>query len=89
VTVPAPVGILRIRVEQAEICDDVFLVVNGQRGLGGAVSATSGLSGGLCMGVLAIGCRSTTFALDSWHIDDREAVAPCLTCAQMPGPVPL
>jgi hypothetical protein len=28
------------------------------------------------MGVLAIGCRSTTFALDSWHIDDREAVAP-------------
>ncbi len=32
---PAPVGALRIRVEQAEICDDVFLVVNGQRGTGG------------------------------------------------------
>ena len=29
----APVGILRIRVEQAQICDDVFLVVNGQRGI--------------------------------------------------------
>ena len=31
----APVSALRVRVEQAEIRDDVFLVVNGQRGTGG------------------------------------------------------
>ena len=31
----APVGALRIRVEQVEKRDDVFLVVNGQRGIGG------------------------------------------------------
>ena len=31
----APVSTLRIRVEQAQIRDYVFLVVNGQRGTGG------------------------------------------------------
>jgi hypothetical protein len=31
----APVSPLRIGVEQAKICDDVFLVVNGQYGIGG------------------------------------------------------
>jgi hypothetical protein len=51
----APVGTLRIRVEQAQIRDDVPLVVVNTESED-AVSATSGSSGGFCMGVLAIGC---------------------------------
>ncbi len=49
----APVSTNRIRVEQAQIRDDVLLVVNGQYGMEGAASATSGSSGGFCMGFLA------------------------------------
>ena len=46
----APVSSFRIRVEQAQIRDDVLLVVDGQCGIGGrAVSATSGSGGGFCM----------------------------------------
>ena len=47
----------------------------------GAVSATSGSSGGLCMGVLATGCSSINFGRAPWHIDGREAVAPDLSAA--------
>jgi len=51
----APVSTLRIRVEQSQIRDDVLLIVNGRYGIGRCVSATSGLSGGFCMSVLATG----------------------------------
>jgi hypothetical protein len=52
----APIGTFCIRVEQTQISDEVFLIVHGQRRIGGAVSATSGSSGGFCMGFLAKGC---------------------------------
>jgi hypothetical protein len=46
-----PVGAFGVRVEQAQIGDKVLLVVGGQCGaLEGALSATSGSSGGNCMG---------------------------------------
>ena len=62
----APVSTYRIRVEQAQIRDYVFVVVNGQHGTGGrAVSATSGSSGGFCMGVLATKLLMTNFTLAS------------------------
>ena len=49
----APISAYGVRVQQAQISDDVFLIVNCQFRVGGAVSATSGLSGGFCMGVLS------------------------------------
>ena len=52
----APVSTVRICVEQAKICDDVLFVIDGQYGLEGAVSATSGSSGGFCMGFIVTNC---------------------------------
>jgi hypothetical protein len=52
----APVSTLRIRVEQAQIRDEVFFVVNGQHGIGGRGIGDIGSSGGFCMGILAT-CR--------------------------------
>jgi hypothetical protein len=53
----APVSTIDLCVEQAQIRDEVFLIVDGQhRRPEGAVSATSGSSGGFCMDVLATGC---------------------------------
>jgi hypothetical protein len=52
-----PVSNLHVRVEQAQIRDEVLLVVHSQHtGSEGAVSETSGSSGGFCMAVLATGC---------------------------------
>jgi hypothetical protein len=45
----APICAIQIRIEQAQILDKVFLVVSGQYGIG-AVSATSGSSGAVCLG---------------------------------------
>jgi hypothetical protein len=59
----APISTFRIRVGQAQIRDEVLLVVNGQRGIEGAISATSGSSGGFCMGVLAAGCCRSVLRL--------------------------
>jgi hypothetical protein len=83
----APVGILRIRVEQAQICDDVFLVVSGQHRIGGAVSATSGLSGGFCMGVLATVYRRSTLLwllgiLMTAKPSPHSHIGHCRTCAR-------
>ena len=52
----APISTNRIRVQQAQIRDDVLLVVDVNTESEGAVSATSGSSGGFCMGFLATGC---------------------------------
>jgi hypothetical protein len=60
-----PVGAFCVGVEQTQIRDEVFLVIGGQYGTGGAVSATSGSSGGIRMGVSRDGCRSANFALGS------------------------
>jgi hypothetical protein len=59
----APVGILRIRVEQAQICGDVFLVVNGQYGIGGRGIGDIGIKRGFCMGFLATGCDRSALLL--------------------------
>src|SRR6266478_161230 len=56
----APVGTLRIRVEQAQICDEVFLVVNGQRGIGGCGIGDIGIKRRLLHGFLATGYRRST-----------------------------
>src|SRR5229473_1026188 len=53
-----------------EIGDDVLLVVNGQRGIGGRSTATSGSSGGFCMGVLATLSIPPTLLGAPRHIDD-------------------
>ena len=48
-----PVGAVRFGVEQAEIGDQVLFVIAVRAGALGASSATSGSSGGFCMGELA------------------------------------
>jgi len=65
-----PVRTFRVRVEQAKIGDDVLLVVNGQRGIRGRGTATSGSSGGFCMGVLATLSIPPTLLGAPRHIDD-------------------
>ena len=49
----APVGTLRVRVEQAQIRDDVRLVVNGQYGIGGRGIGYIGIKRRLLHGLLA------------------------------------
>jgi hypothetical protein len=51
----APVSTLRIRVEQAQIRDDVLLVVNGQNRRA-RYRRLRDLSSGFCMGFLATDC---------------------------------
>jgi len=51
-----PVSTVRICVEQAEICDDVLFVIDGQYGIGGCGIGDIGISGGFCMGFIATNC---------------------------------
>jgi hypothetical protein len=74
----APVSTNRIRVEEAQIRDDVLLVVNGQYGMEGAASATSGSSGGFCMGLSRNRLSSMHFAFGLGHIDDRKTAKSAL-----------
>ena len=69
----APVRTLRIRVEQAQIRDDVLLVVSGQYGIGGRGIGDIGIKRRLLHG-LSRKNWSVNFAFGLWHIDDREAV---------------
>ena len=52
----APVSALRIRVEQAQIRDEVLLVVSGQDGIGGRAIGDIGIKRRRQHGVLAMGC---------------------------------
>jgi hypothetical protein len=52
----APVSTIDLCVEQPQIRDEVFLVVDGQHRIGRRGITTSGSSGGFCMDVLATGC---------------------------------
>ena len=70
----APVSVLRVRVEQAQIRDDVLLVVSGQYGIGGRGIGDIGIKRRLLHG-LSRKNWSVNFAFGLWHIDDREAVA--------------
>jgi hypothetical protein len=67
----APVGILRIRVEQSQICDDVFLVVNGQYGIGGRGIGDIGIKRRLLHVRSRNGCSSINSDWAPWRIDDR------------------
>jgi hypothetical protein len=66
-----PVGAFSVRVEQAQIGDNVLLVVNGQ----GAVSAASGSRGGIRMGH-SRDDSIASFALGRWQIDDPMRAPP-------------
>ena len=59
-----PVGAFSVRVEQAQIGDNVLLVVNGQNGIGGR-----GIGD---IGIERRHLHGANFALDYWHIDDSE-----------------
>ena len=52
----APVSTLRIRVEQAQIRNEVLLVVDGQDGIGGRGIGDIGIKWRRLHGVLAMGC---------------------------------
>ena len=52
----APVSTFRIRVEQAQIRDEGFLIVNGQSGIGGRGIYDIGIKRRLLHGFLATGC---------------------------------
>ena len=54
----APVGILRIRVEQTQIYDDVFVGVNGQYGIGGRGIGDIGIKRRLLHGLSRNSCSS-------------------------------
>src|SRR5712691_771666 len=69
----SPVRTFRIRVEQAQIRDDVLFVVDGQYGIRGRGIGYIGSSGGFCMGVsrnsllgiLMTSPREVRFTLDN------------------------
>jgi len=50
-----PVSTFRVRVEQPQIRDDVFVVITVNTESEGAISATSGSGGGFCLDGLATG----------------------------------
>jgi|SRR5450755_4345782 hypothetical protein len=69
----APVSTFRIRVEQAQIRDDVLLVVNGQYGIGGRGIGDIGIkqAAASAWAFLAIGRRRSSLCWAPLQIDDR------------------
>jgi hypothetical protein len=65
----APVSTLHVRVEQAQIRDDVPFVVNGQYGIGGRGIGDTRIKRRRSRNRLS----SINCALAPWHIDDRDA----------------
>lgn len=49
---PFPVRTIRVRIEQAQVRDEMLLVIGGQFGICRCLSSTSGSSGGFGMGFL-------------------------------------
>jgi hypothetical protein len=72
----APVSTFRIRVEQAQIRDEVLLVVNGQYGIGGRGICDIGIKRRLLHGLSRNRLLIDQLCFWPWHIDDREAVGP-------------
>ena len=64
-----PVGAFSVRVEQAQIGDNVLLVVNGQNGIGGRGIGDIGIKGRHPHGH-SRDDSIASFALDRWQIDD-------------------
>ena len=72
----APVSTFRIRVEQAQIRDEVLLVVNGQYGIGGRGIGDIGIKRRLLHGLSCNRLLIDQLCFGPWRIDDREAVGP-------------
>jgi hypothetical protein len=70
----APVSACRIRVEQAQICDDVFLVVNGQYRIGGRGVGDIGIKRRLLHGLSQQVVDQPILLWARWHNDGHEAV---------------
>ena len=51
----APVGTLGVGIQQSQVGHQMFLIVAVSIGADGATSATSGSSGGFCIGILVLG----------------------------------
>ena len=61
----APVSTFRIRVEQAQICDDVLFVIDGQYGIGGCGIGDIGIKRRLPYGLYRNKLLMTNFTLAS------------------------
>jgi hypothetical protein len=72
----ALVSVCRIRVEQAQIRGGVFLVVNGQHGIGGRGIGDIGIKRRLPHGLSRNRLLIDQLCFWLWHIDSREAVGP-------------
>jgi hypothetical protein len=72
----APISACRIGVEQAQIRDDVFLIVNGQYGIGGRGVGDIGIKRRLLHGLSRNRLLIDQLCFGPWRIDDREAVGP-------------
>src|ERR1700730_1934322 len=84
----APVSTLRIRVEQAQIRDDVFLIVHGQHGIRGRGICDIGIKRRLLHGLSRNRLLIDQLCFWLWHIDGREARRPESSLEQ-PGIVSL
>jgi hypothetical protein len=71
-----PVSTLHVRVEQAQIHDEVLLVVHSQRGIGRRGIGDIGIKRRFLHGRSRNRLLIDHLALGFWRIDDREAVAP-------------
>jgi hypothetical protein len=72
----APVSTLRVRVEQAQIRDEVFLVVTSQHGIGGRGIGDIGIKRRLLHELSRNRLWIDQLCSWPWHIDDREASSP-------------
>jgi hypothetical protein len=72
----ARVSTFRIRVEQAQIRDEVLLVVNGQYRIGGRGIGDIGIKRRLLHGLSRNRLVINQLCFGPWQIDDREAVGP-------------
>jgi hypothetical protein len=73
----APVATFRMRVEQAQLCDQVLLVVNGQHGIGGRYISDIGIKRRRLHGhSRANRLSSINLAWAPWHIDDPYPRSP-------------
>jgi hypothetical protein len=71
-----PVSPLRIRVEQAQMRDKMFLVVNGQYRIGERGIGDIGIKRRLLHGLSRNRSLIDQLCFLLWHIDDRDAVGP-------------
>jgi hypothetical protein len=71
-----PVSTFRVRIEQAKIRNKLFLVVNGQTGIGGRRIGDIRIKRGLLQARRSRNTVIEQLRRAPWHFDDREAVDP-------------